>query len=155
MTKFKKVAAIAVALVIIGATSVTAFAVSAYNSPAEVVAALTGKTVEGVISERHETGNTYGAIADESGKLDEFKAEMLELKKDVLANKVKNGTMTQERADEIIAAMEQNVANCDGTGSGRVGLGMGAGFGGMNGRGHNGGAGFGRGFGSSCARQAK
>ena len=132
MTKFKKISTIGVMLLVIGATSITAFAASKYNSPAEAAAGLTGKTVESVIAERTETGNSYGAIASEAGKLEEFKNEMLEIKKDALAEKVAAGKLTQEEADKIIAAIEENQATCDGTGSARIGQKMGAGFGGGN-----------------------
>ena len=38
----------------------TAFATSAYNNPAEIVAGLTGRSVESVIDERHDTGKSFG-----------------------------------------------------------------------------------------------
>lgn len=129
MAKLKKIAAIGTMVLVIGATSITAFAASKYNSPAEAVAGLTGKTVESVVSERSETGKTYGEIAKEAGKLEEFKSENLQIKKDILAKKVADGTMTQARADEIIKAVEERQATCDGTGNGGSGCGMGAGFG--------------------------
>ncbi|MHB1454011.1 MAG: DUF2680 domain-containing protein [Saccharofermentanales bacterium] len=129
MTKAKKMAIPVVLALAIGAISFTAFAASSYSSPAEVAAALTGKSVDEVTAQKSEDGTTYGSIADEAGKLEEFKTEMVALKKDILDEKVAAGTMTQERADEILAAIELNMANCDGTGSGRTGEGMGAGFG--------------------------
>ncbi|NCA79964.1 MAG: DUF2680 domain-containing protein [Sphingobacteriia bacterium] len=158
MTKFKKFAAFGVTALIIGATSITAFAVSNYSTPAEAAAGVTGKSVQSVIDERSQTGKTYGTIANDAGKLAEFKAEILAIKKDALAKKVAAGTMTQERADEIIAALEANQANCDGTGSARIGQKMGAGFGGMNGNGNGqgrgqGGAGRGMGNQGSCLIQ--
>ena len=160
MTKFKKIAALGAMLLVVGATSITVFATSAYKSPAESVAGLTGKTVENVIAERSETGNSYGSIASEAGKLEDFKKEMLEIKKDALAEKVAAGTMTQEEADKIIAAIEENQATCDGTGSARIGQKMGAGFGSENcngqgngqGKGH-GGAGRGQGSCTGCQAQ--
>lgn len=142
MTKLKKIAIIGASIIVIGAMSVTAFAAS-YRTPAEAVAALTGKTVDSVIAERAETGKTYGTIAKDAGKLDEFKASALQIKKDALAARVAAGTMTQERANEIIAALEQNQANCDGTGTARIGKNMGAGFGGMSGNGQGRGQGQG------------
>lgn len=148
MTKLKKIAAIGAMVLVVSATSLTAFAASKYSSPAEAVAGLTGKTTESVIAERTETGKTYGTIAKEAGKLEEFKSENLQIKKDILAKKVADGTMTQARADEISKAMEENQANCDGTGSAKIGKKMGAGFGGMNGNGQGrgqGGAGCGQG----------
>ena len=132
MKKFKKFAVIGLAMLVVGAMSVTALAAS-YKTPAEVVAGLIGKTVDGVIEERNDSGKTYGAIASDAGKLSEFKSQMLEQKKAALQERVAAGTMTQERADEIIAALERNQPNCDGTGSGRIGQKMGAGFGGWHG----------------------
>lgn len=148
MTRLKKFAAIGAMVLVVSATSLTAFAASKYSSPAEAVAGLTGQTVESVITERSDTGKTYGTIAKDAGKLEEFKAENLQIKKDILAKKVADGTMTQARADEIIKAIEENQANCDGTGSAKIGQRMGAGFGGMNGNGQGrgcGGAGCGQG----------
>lgn len=136
--KLKKITAIGAMVLVIGASSITAFAASKYSSPAEAVAGLTGKTVDSVIQERQDTGKTYGTIAQEAGKLDEFKSENLQIKKDILAKRVADGTMTQARADEIIKAVEERQATCDGTGNGGVGCGMGAGFGGMNGNGGQG-----------------
>ena len=122
----------------VGAMSVTAFAASAYKTPAEAAAGVTGKTVEEVITQRQDTGKTYGEIANEAGKLEEFKNEMLEMKKDAIAQKVTDGKLTQERADEILKAVEEKAANCDGTGSARIGQKYGAGFGMGNGNCTNG-----------------
>lgn len=135
MTKIKKITAIGAMVLVIGATSITAFAASKYSSPAEAVAGLTGKTVESVIQERQDTGKSYGTIAEEAGKLEEFKQEKLQILKDNLAKRVADGTITQERADEIVKAVEERQAACDGTGTGGAGCGMGAGLGRGNGRG--------------------
>jgi hypothetical protein len=144
----KRMMAISASVMMLAATSVTAFASSAYNTPAEVVADLTGRTLETVIAERTESSNTYGTIANEAGVLDSFKVEMLEVKKDTLAEKVANGTMTQERANEILAALEEAQVNCDGTGSAEIGKQYGAGFGNQNnGTGKGSGNGIGRGAG--------
>jgi len=152
MTKAKKLAIPVVLALAIGAISFTAFAASSYKSPAEAAAALTGRSVEEVTAQKSEDGTTYGSIADEAGKLEEFKAEMIELKKDILAEKVEAGTLTQERADEILAAIEGNMANCDGTGSGRSGEGMGAGFGFGQGSGQGNRQGNGQGNGNGQGR---
>ncbi|NCB47882.1 DUF2680 domain-containing protein [bacterium] len=130
MTRMRKTLLLTGAIVLlVGAMSVTAFASSNYNSPAEAAAGVTGKTVEEVIAERQETGKTYGVIANEAGKLEEFKSEILEMKKDAIEQKVADGTLTREQADEIINAIEENSANCDGTGSARIGQKYNAGFG--------------------------
>ncbi|WP_070000937.1 hypothetical protein [Cellulosilyticum sp. I15G10I2] len=148
MKNLKKVVSRGVMILAVGVTSLTAYAASSYNTPAEALAGVTGKTVEGIVAERAETGKTYGAIADEAGKLTEFKSEVLEIKKDALAERVASGTMTQGKADEIIAALEKNQINCDGTGTARIGQNLGAGFGCGNGNGNglgNGRGGAGRG----------
>lgn len=56
-------------------------------------------------------------------------AERLELKKDRLEAKVEAGQLTQDEADAIIEAIEENQANCDGSGTERIGQKMGAKFG--------------------------
>lgn len=121
MKKFKKVITVSAVVLALGVTSVVGFAESVYKTPAEAVAGLTGKTVENVIVERQEANKTYGKIADEAGKLDEFKKEILQIKKDNLDAQVKEGKITQEKADMIIKAIEENQANCDGTGSQKMG----------------------------------
>lgn len=127
----KKLLATILAIGMMAAMSVTTFAAEPadnYGTPAEIVAGLTDRTVESVIAERVETGKTYGTIANDAGKLDEFKAESLKLKKDILAAQVEEGILTQEEADSIIDAIEANQAICNGTGTGN---GMGAGCGGQ------------------------
>ncbi len=136
----------------IGFSSFTVFAASTYNSPAEAVAGLTGRTVESVITERVETGKTYGTIANESGKLNEYKAEILEIKKDILKTRVESGLITQEQADIIISAIIENQAVCDGTGTARIGQNMNAGFGSCSGLGLGSG-GMNRGMGRGQGRQ--
>ena len=133
MKNFGKIAAVGAIVLVIGATSVTALAASGYSTPADIVAGLTGQTAEDVITEKTDTGETYGAIAEDNGVLEAFKDQMMENKEALLNERVAAGTMTQERADAIIAAMEENQVDCDGTGTGGLGSGMGAGFG-MNGQ---------------------
>lgn len=147
MRKTRKFLILGAMVTMLGATSLTAFATSIYQSPAEALAGLTGQTVESVIAERSSTDKTYGTLASEAGKLAEFKAEVLQLKKDALAKKVTAGTMTQERADQITAALESNQADCDGTGTAKIGQKMGAGFGGMMGNGQGKGISQGQGLG--------
>jgi hypothetical protein len=140
MKTMKKLVVTGVAVFMLAAGSVTAFAASQYSTPAEAVAGLTGREVRSVIDERTQTGKTYGSIANEADVLDEFKEEILGMKKDALAARVAAGTMTQEQADAVMAGIEANQANCDGTGTGcgpnGAGCGMGAGFG--QGRGQSG-----------------
>lgn len=116
---------------------------AANETPASIVARLTGRTVEDVIHERAETGKTYGTIAKENGKLKEFQKECLDLKEKALKKDVKNGYLSQKEADKILAAIKANQETCDGTGNGGCGYGRGYG----NGRGGNG-AGYGKGYGN-------
>jgi len=76
MTKLKRILSVGAIVLTLGAFSVSAMAASAYTTPAEAAAGLTGKTVEEVTAIRQETGKSYGAIAADAGKLEEFAAEM-------------------------------------------------------------------------------
>ncbi|MEM1483632.1 DUF2680 domain-containing protein [Oscillospiraceae bacterium PP1C4] len=146
MKLIKKSAIITTVVAAIALTSVSAFAASTYSTPAEAVAGLTGRTTESVIAERTETDKTYGTIANDAGKLAEFKKEVLEIKKDALSARVAAGQMTQEQADAAIKAIEENQLTCDGTGSARNGMGGGCGLGNGQGKGMGGGRGFGGGL---------
>ncbi len=157
MKNFKKLVAVIAAVGILG-TAGAAYAAEV-KTPAEITVGLTGKTVDDVSKERA-AGKTYGTIANEAGKLDEFKAQMLEQKKALLDQRVKDGTLTQQKADEIYNAIKNNQANCDGTGNAQIGKKYGAGFGngigsgmrqGMGrGMGRRAGAGDGMGTGAGC-----
>ncbi|MDD3414122.1 MAG: DUF2680 domain-containing protein [Lachnospiraceae bacterium] len=127
-------------------TAGTVFAAS-LKTPAEIVSVLTGKTADEVNSERAD-GKTYGAIAKDAGKLEEFKTQMLEQRKDYLEQRVKDGTLSQEEADTIYQTMEERQLTCDGTGSVSQGAGCGAAIGaGGCGMGNNQNRGAGRGMG--------
>ncbi len=133
----KSVAAIVTAGVL--SLGVAAFAAPAM-SPAEIVGDLTKQTVEAVQAAREE-GETYGAVTKEAGVLEAFQAKMLENRKAAIAERVADGTLTQEEADEMLAAMQAQIENCDGTGTAgdRLGQKFGAAFGQGNGlRGGNG-----------------
>lgn len=139
MTKLKKAILIGAIVIGVGATSSTVLAASNYNTPLEALAGITGKTVESIMTERAETGKSFGAIANDAGKLVEFQDELVEMQKDTLTQKVEAGVLTQEEADRIITNIETNQTYCNGSGYG-YGNGYGRGRGMM-------GAGFGRGQG--------
>lgn len=120
MKNIKKLFIMAIAVISIGSLSVGVFAKSNYNSPAEAAAGLSNKTVEAVRAERVESKKTYGEIAKDAGKLEEFKLERSEMRKDQLGLQVKNGKITQEKADEILANVEKRQENCDGEGFGKT-----------------------------------
>lgn len=147
MAKLSRIALTGAMALAISATGIISFADSLYKTPAEAVAGLTGDSVENVIAKRAETGKTYGTLANEAGKLEAFKVEMLEIKKASLDAQVKAGTMTQTQADAIMKALTENQATCDGTGTAKIGQNMGAKFG-SQGKGQgNGGANRGSGLG--------
>lgn len=128
MKNLKKLVAVSLSVLVIGAAGMVYAA--DLKTPAEVAAALTGKSVNEIYVER-EGGKTYGTIANEAGKLDEFKTELLKQKKAILDEKVKNGQITQQQADEIYNNIKNNQAACDGTGrKNGMGFGMGIGRGG-------------------------
>lgn len=142
MKGFKKLTAV---LVTVGMLLAAGAVYAAVSSPADIAAGLTGKTVEDLYQERA-AGKTFGAIANDAGKLEEFKSQMIEQKKVILDQRVQEEKLTQEQADEIYNAMKDNMANCDGTAKGgAIGQKFGAGFG--QGRGLGQGAGIARGAG--------
>lgn len=120
MNNLKKIITIGTVVLTLGATTITAFAVSNYKTPADAVADLTGKTVESVIAEKAKTNKTYGTMAKEADKLDEFKEAVLEMKKAILTQQVAAGIITQEKADEVIKALEDNQELCVGTSTAKI-----------------------------------
>lgn len=87
------------------------------KTKAELLSELTGKSVQKIEGERL-TSKTYGQVASDNDVLDEFQAKRIENHKQFLQEKVANGSVTQEQADQIISQMKQNQANCDGSGNG-------------------------------------
>lgn len=144
MKNIKRILAVTVSVFIIGAAGM-AYAAD-IKTPADIAAAVTGKSATDISKERAE-GKTYGAIASEAGKLDDFKAQMLDQKKAVLDQRVKDGEITQAQADDIYNAIINNQANCNADGSSRMGrkygMGLGRGCGNGSGRGQGLGCGMG------------
>lgn len=138
MKGFKQFVMAFTVLAVVGAGS--AVYASAAMTPADITAGLTGKSVASLNQERA-AGKTYGAIAKEAGKLEEFKSQMLEQKKLILDQRVTEGKLTQEKADAIYNSIQENQANCNGTGNAKIGKNAGAGFGQGNGMGQGLGAG--------------
>lgn len=128
---FKKLLGAVMAVTVLGASAV-AYAAGT-STPADIVADLTGKPVESVVSQRS-AGTAYGDIAKEAGVLPEFQEKMLALKKEVLQQRVEAGRLTEAEAARIYEALKDNQANCDGTRAGGNGIGrqlqVGSGFGG-------------------------
>jgi hypothetical protein len=142
MKKSKLAIIISVAAILVIALSTAAFAIVQGNTPAEIVANLTGKTVDEVNDLRGE-GQSYGEQAKAAGKLEEFQDERLDLTERNLAQAVLDEEMTQEEADALLAQAQLRIQDCDGTGSGQ-GLG-GQGKGACDGTGSGAGKGAGQG----------
>jgi hypothetical protein len=123
MKNLKKYLAVITAAGMIGTASI-AFALS----PVEIASELTGKTTADLTKERA-SGKTYGTIAKEAGRLEEFKSKMLEERKAILDQRVKEGRLTQAQADEAYNTIKNNQAGCDGTGSAKIGQKYNASFG--------------------------
>lgn len=107
MTRLKKMVLLGTTILTLTAASATVFAASPAATP--------------------------GAV--DSTSLEELKEQRLELRKDILEERVDAGLLTQEQADEILSQIEERQALCDGTGAYGQGRGMGAGFGGGYGQG--------------------
>ena len=75
------------------------------QSPSEVLVGITGKTTEEVFELREE-GSTFGQLAAKLEVWEEFKQANLEARKARLEYMVEKGTITQEKADEILVAIE-------------------------------------------------
>lgn len=143
MKRISKIIAGGTLAVAMGVTSLTAFAAAKYDNPWEALAGITGKTEEEIEKEHWEEGKMLYEIAEEEGKLEEFRAEVKEQKEELIEERVSEGTLSRERADEILENIENGTGPCFGGPAGQNG---GFGFGGGMGRGMmNGGfRGFGR-----------
>ena len=123
-----------------------------------MLADLTGKTTEEILQERVEN-KTFGQIAEENLVLDEFRNEMFAHKQEVIEQKVKEGTLTEEKATEIKEIIKERRANCLGSPD-RQNEKIGQRFGGglkfgecaRDGSGYGHGAGKGMGFGRTIGR---
>ena len=126
MRNLKKISLVTSMIGVIGLGSF-AYA-SDFSTPADITSELTGKTVESIREER-EAGKTYGQMAKDAGKQEEFKTKMIANRKAILSQKVSEGQITQEQADLVLKEIETNMENCDGTGGKEVGKKNGIGFG--------------------------
>ncbi|MCT4597908.1 MAG: hypothetical protein N4A50_08565 [Vallitalea sp.] len=103
-------------------------------SPAQIYSELTGVSVEKAYELRND-GKTYGELASEQGVLEEFKAKMIEEKIIIIEEKVQEGELTREEADEFIQRLKDNSENCDPTNPNRLGQKIGLGRGSNRGQG--------------------
>lgn len=102
----KKIVSIVLTGAVILSLGGIAFAGS-FDSPAEILANLTGKTVEKLYEEKGD--KTFGQLAAEDEEIfEQFRDQMLESKKAIIEQRVEEKLLTQEEADKILAQMEEN-----------------------------------------------
>jgi len=132
-----------VSTILVG-TLALSLGIAAFANASETYSNLAGVTVEEAFEERG-TDKTFGELAEEKGFLDEFTKAMLEEKKEWLDALVKDGRLTQEKADEILKDLE----NCTLDPGSRRGLirEYNLGFGRNTNRGLRDGSNLGRGYG--------
>lgn len=141
MTLFKKFLAIGTVILSLSASSIAVFGATTYKTPIEELASILETTVEDIYKKGIETGKSLWTIAEDAGKLNEFKEANIEQRKEILKQQVSDGYMTQDQADLIIENIESNPYNYGG-GYGHCGYGGGYGYGGGHGHGY----GYGRAF---------
>jgi len=144
MKKIRNIVAASALTLAMGVTSITVFAAAKYDSPQEALAGMTGKTVEEITEKKVQENKTYGAIAAEEGKLDEFKVELLEQKREMIQERVTEGNLEQEDADAILERIQERQETC--IGEGNPGEGMMEGYGMKFGNGPEDGQGYGNGL---------
>lgn len=109
---------------------------------ADVVAKLTGQDVEAVIEQR-KAGDSFADIAQSKGvAAEKVVDEALTVRKQVLDQRVADGSITQQQADDALAGMQSRLTERVQSTQPGCGNGMGGGRGGM-GRGGAGGCGGG------------
>jgi hypothetical protein len=145
MKKSRKLVVSMSALVLVAATSIGVYAAE-NMSPAQSLSELTGISIEELYEAKGD--QTFGALAQELEVEDAFRADMVANKLAIIEERVIQGTLTREVADEMIAVILENQENCDGTGLNQGDLRLGLGLGQGNGMGNGERVGSGRGFGS-------
>lgn len=100
----------------VGVISASAYMCN-YQDKAEILSELTGVSTNEIIEERINEDKTYGTIAIENGVLEEFKDKNLEQMKDTLNKKIEYGSISKEKADNILNNKEKQMSNCDDSGA--------------------------------------
>lgn len=104
----KKIIILTLVLTVILATSITAFAFTE-TSPVEILAGLTGKTTGQLADIKYASGKSYGQIAYNEGQdvWEDFMIERFENKKALIKERLTDGSLSQEEADEFLAYLEE------------------------------------------------
>jgi hypothetical protein len=88
-------------------------AAATYKTPVQILDALTPNLTEAQILAERQAGKTLSQIATEQNVFDAFIAKVKEARILMIQSKVKDGTLTQARADLMIKYINEHV--CDGT----------------------------------------
>jgi hypothetical protein len=124
MKRYRALSILAITALVL-TTAAVALA-SELKSPVEILSEVSGYPV-GDIQEQRQQGQTYGEMAEDYGKLEEFRQQMIEQKKAILEKRVQEGSLTKEQADEIEKRLG---TSCNVEGDKRLcSQGLGAGFG--------------------------
>ena len=140
-----------VTVLVLGLATVS-FAATEWKTPAEVLAGLTGKSVEAVQEARQE-GQSYGAQAAAADKLEAFRDERLAQVENRLKDAVEDGQLTEEEAAQRLETMQERAETCDGSGLGQAEGGLRIGGQGNGRRGEQAGDGLGQGNGNKGSRR--
>ncbi|NLB44752.1 MAG: hypothetical protein GX821_06260 [Clostridiaceae bacterium] len=140
-----------VTVLVLGLATVS-FAATEWKTPAEILAGLTGKSVEAVQEARQE-GQSYGAQAAAADKLEAFRDERLAQVENRLKDAVEDGQLTEEEAAQRLETMQERAETCDGSGLGQAEGGLRIGGQGNGRRGEQAGDGLGQGNGNKGSRR--
>ena len=105
----------------VGVTSLTVYAQAKYETPREALSAITGKTTDEIHALRYEEGMSHAELFETDAQYEDFKSEVLEQRKERIDERVLDGRISQERADEIKNQMDENTEMFEGRGFGRSG----------------------------------
>lgn len=128
LKKLLATGAVVLTIGLIAPTLMTQAAQTKIETPVEITANLTNRTIESILKEMWETGKSPVQIADEAGKLTDFEKETLAQQKKILNQRVKDGLMTQTQADNIINSIEESQTYGYGYGYGGCGYNYGGGY---------------------------
>lgn len=88
-------------------SSMTALAATntACNTPSCALQQVTGRN-QTYINTAADAGKSNEQIAKDSGKLDQYRQKVLDIKSEILARLVKSGTITQKQANAVLSALK-------------------------------------------------
>ncbi len=119
--KIKNIVIASLLAVGVGVTSLTVYAQAKYDTPREALSAISGKSMDEIHALRYEEGLSLADVFETDAQYEEFKSEILEQRKERIDERVLEGRLSQERADEIKKQMDENPEMFEGRGFSRGG----------------------------------